>query len=250
MKNQKIVTWSLAILFVITLFCGTQIKPWMFMWLLAIELYAFFKWISLVYRDESATEVQYPLIYLLGWVGMDPAPFTRRDSKNILADIALVMPEGIFILLFGLIFHLPNASFAKTSIACTEIGCESGLKISIASNYIWVAGHYRFEFTIDSKKVLCWGSLPLKSCDSKSIQCTTSSPNIMIMESGCALPKASHGFGDINITSSPKSVSLQVLRNNKRIGQMKATPDYRTIYPNGKACPSKCEQSAIEITLK
>ena len=150
---------------------------------------------------------------------------------------------------FALYFFSTIPSFANP---CTMMACLNGLFIDIPASYHWKTGSYRFDFEIDDKKVTCKGKLPLKSCNEPSIVCNGKSkfPEILIMESGCALPPNAQGFGQIQISEFPQKIKLTIFHNEKKIGKIKSTPDYLvTKNPNGKNCGDPCKQATIKLKL-
>jgi hypothetical protein len=96
--------------------------------------------------------------------------------------------------------------------------------------------------------VVCEGSVPLKNCGEPNITC--SKPDIVqIMESGCALPKDAHGFGDIFLMTAPKDVKVEIARDGKSLLSEHFTPTYITSQPNGEGCEPVCTQAATPLTL-
>lgn len=81
MKYARPVAVLLIMLMAGTVAFKNSVEPWQFMWLLCFELYAFFKWITLVHYANTSSRINFPLLYLLAWVGMDPAPFARRGAQ-------------------------------------------------------------------------------------------------------------------------------------------------------------------------
>jgi hypothetical protein len=139
------------------------------------------------------------------------------------------------------------AGSGQAQRGCTEIGCMDGLTIDTPLDYRWQAGLYVFDFALDGKAVRCTGSLPLKSCDQRSIACNAA--GVMIMESGCALPNG-HGFGMITIDSSPASASLKITHNGQMIAQGNWTPAYKVTHPNGPGCEPICRQAMVSLSFK
>jgi hypothetical protein len=139
------------------------------------------------------------------------------------------------------------ANPAQAQRPCTEIGCMNGLTIDVPLDYRWQPGAYVFDFNLDGKAVRCTGSLPLKSCDQRSLTCTAE--GVMIMESGCALPDG-HGFGMITIDSSPASASVRITHNGQTIAQSSWKPAYQITQPNGPRCEPTCRQATVSLTLK
>jgi predicted DCC family thiol-disulfide oxidoreductase YuxK len=73
----------LLVLPIVTVALRGQLAGWAFMWTMALALYAGCKWLT--YRRAAALETEltsrHILGYLLGWVGMDPTPFTKRTTS-------------------------------------------------------------------------------------------------------------------------------------------------------------------------
>lgn len=150
-------------------------------------------------------------------------------------------------ILFALCLLL-GASIANAQQACTEMGCISGLTIEIAQDYHWKPGRYVFDFVLDDKPVHCRGNLPLNTCDSQSMQC--SSNEVMIMESGCAMPPETQGFGNITLSTFPAKVSVKISRDSRVIGAQEFTPAYKGVQPNGSQCQPVCKQATVTLPLK
>ena len=67
----------------IFLFPNLQLLAWLHMWSIAIWMYAFFKWMTLAYgRHSKRFSIIGSLIYLFGWVGMNPDPFLNASTKK------------------------------------------------------------------------------------------------------------------------------------------------------------------------
>ncbi len=148
-----------------------------------------------------------------------------------------------------MIYLIIPAAEALEMQACTQMACENGLQAQFPDKYVWLPGAYRFEFTLDKRKIICKGSLPLKSCETPSLKCTPATPELSIMESGCALPPKAHGFGRIQLSSLPKQFRLQIYRNDRKIAQSEVKPNYRKVEPNGSGCGGNCEQASVKIEI-
>jgi hypothetical protein len=164
-------------------------------------------------------------------------PVTEIKSKGDIVMLLIIIAALLLV-----------ASPAQAQQACTEMGCMNGLTIDVPLDYRWQPGAYVFDFNLDGKAVRCTGSLPLKSCDQPSITC--SAEGVMIMESGCALPKNGHGFGMITIDSSPASASIKITRSGQMIAQNSWKPAYQITRPNGPRCEPTCRQATVSLTLK
>jgi len=104
MKQNRI-TVGLAILFAATIPLGLELEPWFYMWLLAFEMYCFFKWITLAYHPGVSSGLRYPTLYLVGWVGMDPTPFKCRNQEHVSENLNLMF-GGVANIVVGLLFFL------------------------------------------------------------------------------------------------------------------------------------------------
>lgn len=135
---------------------------------------------------------------------------------------------------------------AAAQQACTEIGCTDGVTFTVDPAREWGQGVYRFSFIFDNRIVDCRGRLPLKPCEEgPSITCDA--PGVTITESGCALPKASHGFGDIHVAGTPGRVMARVIYNNKLVVTRTVRPAYQQSTPNGPQCGPVCRSAVYDL---
>lgn len=79
--------------------------PWSHMWFIAIGMYAFFKWITLAYGRHSHQKLSVigSLIYLFGWVGMNPDPFLKASPKKTGKWNSSLFIRGVRNLLIGVL---------------------------------------------------------------------------------------------------------------------------------------------------
>jgi hypothetical protein len=103
--KQNLITLCLASLFAVTIPLGLELEPWLYMWLLAFEMYCFFKWITLIYHPGVSSGLGYPTLYLVGWVGMDPTPFKYRNQEHVSGNLNLLF-GGLANCAIGLLFFL------------------------------------------------------------------------------------------------------------------------------------------------
>ncbi len=142
-----------------------------------------------------------------------------------------------------LLIFSPAAQAAK---ACTEIGCIDGVMLRGDYDREWKNGNYRFELVLDNRHVNCYGELPLKPCGEQSLSCN--SDLVTITESGCALPKSDHGFGDIHIKDDPRKVMVRITHNNKTIlTRTIVRIDYKESRPNGDGCGPVCHSASYNL---
>jgi hypothetical protein len=115
----------------------------------------------------------------------------------------------------------------------------------------WPAGRYTFDVEADGRQQQCQGTLPLRACGTQSITCTGDSIS-EIGESGCALPAADQAFGGVDILGTPCNVHVTVKRDGNVVGEMRATPTYSWVLPNGPGCGGECLQTpsvSLSLTL-
>jgi hypothetical protein len=143
----------------------------------------------------------------------------------------------------------PGAPAGGGERACTEMGCENGLKLAVTKATPWLFGTYVFRLAIDGNAVECKGALPLQPCDAgPSLRCTPDAV-VQIGESGCALPAAQHGFSDITVRGEPQALKLEVLLDGKPLGAADVTPSYVTSQPNGSGCEPTCRNGSSEVDI-
>ena len=148
---------------------------------------------------------------------------------------------------FFLIISL--CAFTQSALAqkaCTEIGCVNSLTLKGDETRDWKNGNYNFDFVLDNRRVRCWGELPLKPCEEgPSLSCNK--PGVSIVESGCALPKDQHAFGDIHIDGEPRRVMVRITHNNKTILTRSVSPQYQKSRPNGTGCGPVCSSASYNL---
>lgn len=131
--------------------------------------------------------------------------------------------------------------------ACTEIGCEDGLMVSLTPNSSWPHGEYRFTLEVDDITSTCVGTLPLAGCDAAAIACE--GPAIPIGGSGCALPPAEHAFAGFTLTGAPARMSIEVQLDGQTLASKSWTPTYKTVQPNGSNCEPTCRNASVELAI-
>lgn len=133
--------------------------------------------------------------------------------------------------------------------ACTEIGCEDGLRIELV-RAAWPAGNYRVQLDVDGTTTTCSGQLPLRPCEQgPSFNCEGAP--VRFGESGCALPAEAHSITDINLpTTSAQRVTLTLEHDGALIGTTTLTPEYNEQRPNGPDCPPVCRNAGLRLKLR
>lgn len=132
---------------------------------------------------------------------------------------------------------------------CTDMGCMNGLNVDVEPQ-AWPKGKYKIAITADGKSSVCEGTLPLPACDKgKALSCK-GDVEVMVGESGCALPPEQQGFGAFNFKGNPAKVTIEVSRNGKSVGKADFTPAYKTVQPNGPDCEPTCNHASEKMTVK
>ena len=133
--------------------------------------------------------------------------------------------------------------------ACTDIGCMNGLNVRVEKPTAWPAGDYEFAFDLDGVAVTCKGSLPLPACDqSPGLTCDPAG-RVQVMESGCALPAAQHGWGDIHVDGDPANAKIAIRHGGIVLHESALEPEYRTLQPNGPGCEPTCRSASASISV-
>jgi len=171
----------------------------------------------------------------------------------------------------------PIAGGSDPIRACTLIGCEDGLTVTLEAPGAWLEGRYVFEIQTDDVHVTCRGSLPVPSCTagappSRSVVCDRVGV-VQIVESGCALPRASedspeptptltpapspvappvtHAFPAVVFDRAlrPQNVEIAVSWNGRLVGRAAFSPRFERLQPNGPDCPPVCHSARSTVTL-
>lgn len=131
---------------------------------------------------------------------------------------------------------------------CTEMGCIDGFHVDVEPQ-AWAKGQYKLVIEADGKKSTCEATLPLPACGKQAVSCK-GDVQVMIGESGCALPPDQQGLGPFNFKGAPAKVSITVSRGGKEVGKGTFSPTYKQVQPNGPSCPPTCNHASDKITIK
>ncbi|HEX5660204.1 MAG TPA: hypothetical protein VFX59_23580 [Polyangiales bacterium] len=130
---------------------------------------------------------------------------------------------------------------------CTELGCESGFSVVFQPKAPWPEGSYRFQFDVDGRMVTCTGKLPLRSCSHRNAMCDG---DVVLAESGCDLPAASHSFWSVSFSGFPREIKAAAFLEGKPIGDATLKPKYARSQPNGPGCGPVCCAASDELQLR
>lgn len=134
-----------------------------------------------------------------------------------------------------------------TRNACTDVGCRNGFNLDVSPSSGWSAGAYSFELDLDGRALTCQGSIPLKACGERSFRCDAD--DVMLGESGCALPATAQGIANIAFEAFPLVLSVRILKDGKELTSSKLTPTYKAGQPNGPGCEPVCCGASATLTV-
>jgi hypothetical protein len=157
-------------------------------------------------------------------------------SRGIMIAVAL----SLAVACGGTTTQPPGASGSGPR-ACTEIGCENGVRVDFSYHD---AGAYVFEVTVDGSKVTCKATLPLpkqppEACDGLGV---------LLGLVGSMLPADQQSIGGlILLSTTATSVSVHATRDGAVLGDKTFTPPYVTTPgPNGPGCePNECTLAKV-----
>jgi hypothetical protein len=156
--------------------------------------------------------------------------------------------RSLFILAVGFSAALIVGSCGNGALysrACTEIGCRTGLGLPF-SRPLRDAGAYVVTLTLDGVEVVCQATLPFSGCAGGN---PCSSANVLLEQSGCALPASEHSLVGMHIDSTPAMIRVTIARDGVEILQDQITPTYVRTQPNGEGCPPVCNQANATLTI-
>jgi len=136
----------------------------------------------------------------------------------------------------------------KGQKACTQMGCIDGFTVDVEPQ-VWPHGQYKFTIAADDRNTICEGALPLPACGKPALTCK-GDVEVMVGESGCALPPAQHGFGGFTFKGAPAKVSIAITRGGKEVAKAAYTPAYKKVQPNGPECGPTCNHASDKLTVK
>jgi pimeloyl-ACP methyl ester carboxylesterase len=129
--------------------------------------------------------------------------------------------------------------------ACTEIGCVDGLSLPFSRPFR-EPGSYRLTLELDGASVTCQATLPFAGCTGGG---SCSAPQVLLEQSGCALPSSEHTLTGLRITSTPANVRVRVDRDGAPVATGDFSPTYTRSQPNGEGCPPICQQASATLVV-
>ncbi len=132
---------------------------------------------------------------------------------------------------------------------CTQMGCIDGYTLEV-SPAAWPKGKYVLSLEADGKRSTCEATLPLPACDKGRAVTCKGDVEVLVGESGCALPPEQQGLGPLTFKGAPAKVSVAITRGGKEVGKGTFTPTYKTVQPNGPDCAPTCKHGTDSLTIK
>lgn len=133
--------------------------------------------------------------------------------------------------------------------ACTEMGCQNGLSMSLEPGAQWPAGDYRIEIDADGASQVCTVTLPLKACGAGPSVTCSGAALATIGESGCALPAREHGLSSLHFDGTPRQGKVTISRGGAPLITQDLAPTYRWVQPNGSGCGPQCLQGSATLRV-
>ena len=130
--------------------------------------------------------------------------------------------------------------------ACTEIGCASGVTLDFSAP-LRATGKYTVRVDADGQQTTCEATLPFAGCASEP---ACSSPDVLLGQSGCALPASEHSLTGLQLpTKTPSKVTVTIERDGQPVATQTFDLTYTTSRPNGPDCEPVCKQASGTIAV-
>jgi hypothetical protein len=128
---------------------------------------------------------------------------------------------------------------------CTEMGCIDGLSVNFDPPLMG-KGTYTFDVTVDGTAYSCDATIPLEG---SSTVCGTGGV-VSIYLSGTELDPSEQSLPGLHVEGTPKSVQIQVHRDEALAADADLSPKYQETHPNGAHCPPTCHSAAVDVATK
>ena len=128
---------------------------------------------------------------------------------------------------------------------CTEVGCKDVLSL-IFDPPISSTGNYIFQFSYSNGSRLCEYHLSVDDKDFCGNDIFVIRKDINSQEAKTNFIKPISGM---EISMAPKTFTLNITRDGKRILMQSHSPIYSEYYPNGADCPPTCKSGQQRIQI-
>lgn len=131
--------------------------------------------------------------------------------------------------------------------ACTLIGCQDGLRVTLQRASPWPAGDYVLQVSLDDQPpIACTTSLPFASVTSTA---TCNSADVQLQTSGQALDPSQHALTGVWVRTTPTKVRLVLQQGPTTVLDQTLQPTYQTTRPNGPNCEPECTQATASVAV-
>lgn len=141
-----------------------------------------------------------------------------------------------FIILTSLLLALPAiaASCDGVGTACTEIGCDDGITLTVSPASGLIAGVYSVSVSGTGESTSC--SLTVDNA-------------AQVTDTTCDLIDNTAGSFTVVLHSSPETLTITIDRDGTELGKEDITPSYTTVQPNGPECEPTCHQADVSMQV-
>jgi hypothetical protein len=131
-----------------------------------------------------------------------------------------------------------NGAACDFSQTCTDVGCETGLTLSVRrasgtwadGDYVLAAGTERCNFSIP-RDLPAVGSITRPGCDG-----------------GTQAQLGNSGL-ELSLSTTPKTLAVSLTRDRSVILSETSTPRYQESQPNGPDCGPVCRQADVDLAV-
>lgn len=150
----------------------------------------------------------------------------------------------------GVAALLLNGTACDLGHSCTEIGCASGVSVTLAQGSgAWSEGEYALEVMLDDEKAPCAfavpGDVPAPG-SSTDLDCGTG-----IMAQLVSRSSAANDFEvQLDAYSTPKTLTVELSHDGAEILSTSPPLHYTESQPNGPDCEPVCRNAQVELTVE
>lgn len=141
-----------------------------------------------------------------------------------------------FLILTSALIALPAvaASCDGVGTACTEIGCDDGITLTVTSASGLTAGVYSISVSGTGESTSC--SITIDS-------------GAQVTDTTCDLVDNTASSFTVVLHSAPEALTVTIDRDGTELGKEDLTPSYTTVQPNGPDCEPTCHQADASMQI-
>lgn len=143
-----------------------------------------------------------------------------------------------FLILASALIALPAvaASCDGLGTACTEIGCDDGITLTVTSASGLTAGVYSISIAISGQ--------------GESASCTvTVNSAAQVTDTTCDLVDNTASSFTVVLHTAPETLTLTLDRDGTELGKQDFMPAYKAFQPNGPDCEPTCFQADASMQI-